>query len=114
MVKTGKGWPYRAEKFSKKPSLFTPYIFSENDEIGFYLYKKNQYNKEPVISETFIPEAGTDVIEIRISAEDMDIGGFTNVQQEYWYEITLNDEVTLGYDADGPKVLILYPTGKKN
>ena len=44
----------------------------------------------------------------------MDIGGFTNIQQEYWYEITLNDEVTLGYDADGPKVLILYPTGKKN
>ena len=90
-----------------------PYIFSENDEIGFYLYKKNQYNKEPVISETFIPEAGTDVVEIRISAEDMDIGGFTNIQQEYWYEITLNDEVTLGYDADGPKVLILYTTGKK-
>ena len=48
-----------------------PYIFSENDEIGFYLYKKNQYNKEPIISETFIPEAGTDVIEIRISAEDI-------------------------------------------
>jgi hypothetical protein len=43
----------------------------------------------------------------------MDIGGYTNIQQEYWYEITLNDEVTLGYDSDGPKVLILYPTGKK-
>ena len=28
-------------------------------------------------------------------------------------DINLNDEVTLGYDADGPKVLILYPTGKK-
>ena len=80
---------------------------------SLYLYKKGQYNKEPVIQETFTPEAGDEVVEIRISAEDMDIGGYTNIQQEYWYEITLNDEVTLGYDSDGPKVLILYPTGKK-
>lgn len=89
------------------------YVFGEGDEVGFYLYKKGQYNKEPVIQETFTPEAGDEVVEIRISAEDMDIGGYTNIQQEYWYEITLNDEVTLGYDSDGPKVLILYPTGKK-
>ena len=34
-----------------------PYIFTENDEVGFYLYKKNKYDKEQVISETFTPEA---------------------------------------------------------
>ena len=89
------------------------YEFVEGDEVGFYLYKKGQYNKEPVIQAIFTPEAGEDVVEIRISAEDMDIGTLTNVPVEYWYEITLNDEVTLGYDNDGPKVLMLYPTGKK-
>ena len=43
----------------------------------------------------------------------MNIGSLKNIAQEYWYEITLNGEITLGYDAKGPKQLILYPKGKK-
>ena len=38
----------------------------------------------------------------------MDIGGFTNVQQEYWYEITLNDvgdeRVSVTVQVSGNKI----------
>lgn len=91
----------------------TPYEFMETDEVGFYLYNKAKMDQDPVIQKTFTPQAGATYIEISISAEDMNIGTLKNIAQEYWYEITLNGEVTLGYDAKGPKQLILYPKGKK-
>jgi hypothetical protein len=91
----------------------TPYEFVETDVVGFYLYEKGKLDQNPIVEKTFTPNAGTTHIEIDISAEDMDIGNLKNVAIEYWYEITLNDEVTLGYDAKGPKILMLYPKGKK-
>lgn len=91
----------------------TPYEFVETDVVGFYLYEKGKLDQNPIVEKTFTPNAGTTYIEIDISAEDMDIGNLKNVAVEYWYEITLNDEVTLGYDAKGPKILMLYPKGKK-
>ena len=39
---------------------------------------------------------------------------FKNGQKTFWYEIELNEEITLiGYDKDGPKLLILYPEAAK-
>ena len=39
---------------------------------------------------------------------------FKKGQKTYWYEIELNEEVTLiGYDKDGPKLLIIYPEDAK-
>lgn len=89
------------------------YEFIDGDRIGFYIYKKGQLDKDPVLSKEFLAESGMKSIEIQVSAEDMQFGTVQNIPQEYWYEITLNDEVTLGYDDRGPKKLMLYPKGKK-
>lgn len=91
----------------------TPYTFVDGDIVGFYVYKAKQLTKDPVIAKTFEPTPETDVVEIHIEATEMEIGSVQNIQEEYWYEITLNGEITLGYDDRGPKLLIVYPKGKK-
>lgn len=47
--------------------------------------------------------------------DETKIGEYISKPKEYWYEIELNPETypqtIIGYDEDGPKVLILYPEG---
>ena len=35
-----------------------------------------------------------------------------NMEKDYWYEITLNEETMLGFDDTGAKILTIYPEGK--
>lgn len=86
------------------------YTFKEGDYITFGIYKK--LNEEPLVYEKFIPEVGSTSMDIDISAEKMKIGEPVNVKKEYYYEISLNDEVTTkGFDQDEEKILWLYPEG---
>lgn len=91
-----------------------PYEFVSGDKIRFSIYNKSGLNQDALIQKEFEPEVGTDNIDIEINSEEMKIGEMLNKEKEYWYEITLNEETTLGYDDDGAKKLILYPEGKDN
>ena len=42
----------------------------------------------------------------------MKFSEMTNTYVDYWYEITLNEETTLGFDDLGAKIIRIYPEGK--
>lgn len=89
------------------------YYFQPNDIVTFAVYEKKGLNKEPVLYKNYTPIVGTTEVEITATKEEMTIGEMLNKKKEYWYEISLNDETIIGYDANSAKKLILYPEGKK-
>lgn len=88
------------------------YTFMVGDKIDFKIYNKKELNKEPVMIKTVEITEECTSINIDLSEEDTAIGEMTNKPVVYWYEIELNDNITvIGYDEDGAKELCLYPEG---
>lgn len=86
------------------------YQFQEGDKITFNIYEKNGYNKSPLMTkDVFITEAGESV-NISLSEEDTTFGSPINKPTIFWYDVTLNDNLTvICYDEDGAKEFIEYP-----
>lgn len=86
--------------------------FNVGDTIELRIYEKNGLDKLPVKTiEKIVMEAGP-TMEIQLTCEDTNIGEPCNKVVDYWYEIELNDDITvIGFDRDGPKILKLYPKG---
>lgn len=89
------------------------YTFKDGDIVTFKIFKQYGLDKKPILSKNFIPEIGSEVCKIELSQEETKIGEIQNIPIEYWYEISLNSEVVIGYDKDGAKKLILYPEGEE-
>lgn len=90
------------------------YTFKEEDFIEFRVYKKEELNNDPVLTKRVEISEECEKVYIDLTEEDTRIGEMLNEEAEYWYEIELNNNQTLiGYDRIGPKILILYPEGKK-
>lgn len=86
------------------------YQFQEGDKITFNIYEKNGYNKSPLMTKNvFVNEAGESV-NISLSEEDTTFGSPINKPTIFWYDVTLNDNLTvICYDEDGAKEFIEYP-----
>lgn len=87
------------------------YTFKTTDIIKFGVYKRNGFNKQPIILKTIIPEEETQTLTITLTQEETRIGDLINNPVVYWYEIQLNDNTIIGYDESGAKEFILYPEG---
>lgn len=91
------------------------YKFQLNDKITFCVKERNGYVKEDIIRiEKTIAEMGyiepTEYPEIQLTEEDTKKFELLNKRKTYWYDIVLNDTVTiLGYDSDGAKKIIVFP-----
>lgn len=86
------------------------YEYQVNDKITFKAYSKNGYDDEPVLSKDIIVESETDSIDIPLTEEDTTFGPINNKPTIYWYDITLNDDMTVVcYNEEGPKEFIQYP-----
>ena len=90
----------------------TNYIFKDDDIVTFSIYEAFGLEKEPVLSKSFKPTSGSDTIKIDIPKDEMKFSEMTNTYVDYWYEITLNEETTLGFDDLGAKIIRIYPEGK--
>ena len=90
----------------------TNYIFKDDDIVTFSIYEEFGLEKEPVLSKSFKPTSGSDTIKIDIPKDEMKFSEMTNTYVDYWYEITLNEETTLGFDDLGAKIIRIYPEGK--
>jgi hypothetical protein len=90
----------------------TPYIFTEDDVIVFSIYKAFELENDPVLSVEFKPEPDTTEITIEVPKDKMKFSPMSSMEQDYWYEITLNGETTLGFDSNGAKIITIYPEGK--
>ena len=90
------------------------YQFKVGDKIDFGIYKKKRMNKEAMLLKTIVVDESTDKVNFTLTNDEMKIGGLINKPTEYWYEVELNDKQTIiGYDDDGPKILMLYPEGSE-
>ena len=86
------------------------YEFQEGDVVIFNIYEKNGYGKQPLMTkETKVTEA-TESVDILLTEEDTTFGSPVNKATIFWYDITLNDSITIVcYNEDGPREFIEYP-----
>lgn len=86
------------------------YQFKEGDKIILNVYEKNGYGKEPLMSKEVIVREEAYDIDIPLMEEDTTFGEPVNKPTTFWYDISLNEYMTIVcYDEDGAKEFIEYP-----
>ena len=86
------------------------YEFQVGDKITFNVYLKNGYDDVPELSKDIIVETAAESIDIPLTEEDTTFGTIYNKPTIYWYDITLNNDMTVVcYNEEGPKEFIQYP-----
>ena len=90
------------------------YEFKIGDVVRFKVFEKKKCDSIALTKDVRVL-APTDLVTISLSSADTRIGEIINKPVDYWYEIELNPDTTpqtiIGYDADGPKILKLFPEG---
>lgn len=87
------------------------YTFPADCWVSFVIIDKLGYTLEnPLLrKKVYVPEDTTEV-EFTLTAEDTKIGNMIDKKQKYWYNVVINDDITiLGSDEEGEKVIIIYP-----
>ena len=95
----------------------TNYKFKLTDKITFVVFNKKCYTKEEIFRlEYKVEDLGyiepTEIVEIPLTEELTSKFPLLNKAATYWYDIAVNDTMTvLGYDDEGAKKMIVYPEG---
>ena len=95
------------------------YEFQPDDKISFVIMEKNGFTKEELLRKEYtLKDLGyitpTTTPELPLTAEDTKTMPLANKKKTYFYDLVLNDEITiLGYDLDGAKKLILFPESEE-
>lgn len=91
-----------------------PYAFHVGDVVRFKVVQKNRCDLILVCKDIVI-ESETTTATIPLTKDDTKIGELIHKPKDYWYEVELNPDTApqtiIGYDANGPKVLRLFPEG---
>ena len=86
------------------------YEFQVDDKVTFNIYEKKGYDKDPLMTKEVIVSEITDCVDIPLSKENTTFGEQINKPTIFWYDITLNEKMTIvGYNEDGEKEFIEYP-----
>lgn len=85
------------------------YEFQPGDVITLRIFEKKGYNKEPLLEKSIEVSKIADEVDIILTEDDTLFCQETNKGITYWYSISLNEDVILGYDEDGAKQFIIYP-----
>jgi hypothetical protein len=89
--------------------------FKLTDKITFVAYEKKGYTKQEIFRIDYTLEdlgytEPTTVVEIPLTEELTSKFPLLNKRATYWYDISLNDTLTiLGFDDEGAKKIIVYP-----
>lgn len=88
------------------------YTFAIGDVLRIGIYNARAFDKDALLIKDFKIVEESDTYHIHISSEDMKIGKLINRPKDYWYEIILNNDLTvIGYSKDNPAILTLLPEG---
>lgn len=86
------------------------YQFQIGDKVTFNIYEKNGYGKEPLMTKEVEVTEASDSVNIVLNENDTTFGNPVNKETIYWYDITLNNSLTVVcYNEDGAKEFIVYP-----
>lgn len=92
------------------------YEFQPSDRISFIVIKKKGYTIEEIIKKEFLlSDAGYKTssknIEIPLTSVETKKFPLKNKKQTYWYNVILNNNTTIiGFDNDGAKKVIVFPS----
>lgn len=95
------------------------YEFKPEDKVSFVVFNKKGYTKNEILRKEYtVGDLGyvepTTVVEIPLEEEDTMKFPLLNKKATYWYDIALNNTLTvLGFDDEGSKKIIVYPEGGK-
>lgn len=103
-----------AIRITAKTESGEPYTFQQGDIVRLQVMKAKDVG-QIVLSKSVPAEEDATSCEISLTAAETTIGDLISKPVIYWYEIEINPDTrpqtVIGYDADGPKELILYPEG---
>lgn len=86
------------------------YQFQIGDTITFNIYEKNGYGKEPLMKKEVVVTEEAESVNILLTEDDTTFGNPVNKETIFWYDITLNNNLTvICYNEDGAKEFIEYP-----
>ena len=86
------------------------YQFQVGDKITLNIYEKNGYGKQPLMTKEIEVLEAAEVVDIPLTEDDTTFGSPVNKATIFWYDITLNNDLTIVcYDEDGAKEFIVYP-----
>ena len=91
------------------------YEFKPTDKITFVVLAKKGYTKKEVLRKEYILSdlgymENATVVEIPLTEEDTKKFSLSNKKTTYWYDIALNDTLTvIGFDDEGAKKIIVFP-----
>lgn len=87
------------------------YTFPAGCWVSFVVVNKKGYTLEkPLLRKKIFVPSDTTEVEFTLTPTETKIGDMIDKKQKYWYNIVINDDITiLGSDADGEKIIIVYP-----
>lgn len=86
------------------------YQFQVGDKIKFNIYEKKGYDIEPLKSKVITIQSASYECEIPLYEADTTFGDLSNKPITYWYDITLNEDMTIiCYNEEGAQEFIQYP-----
>ena len=86
------------------------YEFQVGDKVKFNIYDKKGYDKETLVSKEVEVETAGEQVDILLTEGDTTFGDIANKPITYWYDITLNEDLTIiCYNEDGAMEFIQYP-----
>ncbi len=86
------------------------YVFKSGDRLSFIVKEKKGYTKEEVFRKDFIISEETPYPLITLTGEETKWGEIKNKKQVFWFDVVLNDDVTImGFSEDGAAKIYLYP-----
>ena len=91
------------------------YEFQPDDKISFVVVEKKGYTKEEILRKEYtLKEIGytnpTTTPDLPLTAVETKLFPLATKKKTYWYDLVLNDEITmLGLDDEGAKKIIVYP-----
>lgn len=86
------------------------YQFQVGDVVKFNIYDKKGYDKEPMMSKSFEVDTATYELALPLNEEDTTFGEIPNKATTYWYDITLNEDLTIVcFNEEGAREFIMYP-----
>lgn len=91
------------------------YQFKAGDVIRFNIYNRNGYDDETLKTKEIVVSEVCETLDIPLTEEDTTFGKIPNKEITYWYDITLNHDLTVVcFDETGAKEFIMYPAKGSN
>lgn len=91
-----------------------PYLFQPGDVLRIKVYERKNASSV-VLQKDFLIDKEQRSVSVFLTGEDTKIGSVISKAVAYWYELELNPDTApqtiVGFDADGPKLFVLYPEG---